>query len=165
MPDDTNANANSASMRRSAFVSHGFESLCLKLLMALSILIALTAIFSNEHFPPFEEQTPKLLNWPIVDLDAMQGTPWFAAYKWINRAEGLAWMLFAVLSCWRFLRFHKSAVEPLYAMAFLLFGISDFIEAIRYPAWLGIWKLYNLLVLLYCRSYLLRVHYIESKVY
>ena len=86
-------------------------------------------------------------------------------YKWFNRAEGLAWFIFAGLSSLRFGQSHRCALEPIYAMAFFFFGLSDWIEAVQYPAWLGVWKLYNLIVLLYCRSYLLRVHYVDSRVY
>lgn len=149
----------------SALVSARFEALCLRLLAGLSIPLAVAAIFCNEFFPLFLPQVSRLLEGPIVDLDSLPESFWRPAYQWVNRAEGLIWLILAGLVYRRFAKSQKSEVEPLYALAFLLFGISDFIEAVEYPAWLGIWKVENLLVLLYCRSYLLRVHYVDSKVY
>jgi hypothetical protein len=56
-------------------------------------------------------------------------------------------------------------LEVAYAMAFGLFGVTDFIEAWRLTSWL-IWaKLVNLMVLLLLRRTVLRRFYPQCRLY
>lgn len=86
-------------------------------------------------------------------------------YHWFNVAEGLAWCVVAVLAMRRFLAYRKSRLEIVYALAFVTFGLSDFIEAHRLTTWLIFLKGVNLLLLFILRSYLLRRYYPNSKTY
>lgn len=83
-----------------------------------------------------------------------------------NLVEGACWLVFAVLVVRRCCRFRKSMrLELSYAAAFVLFGISDFIQAYQLTSWLLIWKLFNLIVLLVLRHRTIRELYPESKVF
>ena len=83
-----------------------------------------------------------------------------------NLLEGFCWQVFAVLVCLRYWRFRKSKpLELSYAAAFVLFGISDFIQAYRLTSWLLVWKLINLALLLVLRHRTIRNLYPGSKVF
>ena len=80
--------------------------------------------------------------------------------------EGFCWLVFAGLVVRRYWRLRKSMrLELSYATAFLLFGVSDFIQAFRLTSWLLVWKLINLIVLLVLRHRTIRSLYPESKVF
>ncbi|HET6879165.1 MAG TPA: hypothetical protein VFI31_03355 [Pirellulales bacterium] len=86
-------------------------------------------------------------------------------YHWFNLAEGVAWCLVAGLVVRRFARQRKSKLEIIYALAFLTFGVSDFVEAQALTTWLILAKGLNLAVLFALRRHLLRRHYPASKTY
>src|SRR5262249_4980434 len=88
-----------------------------------------------------------------------------AVYHWFNLFEGLAWCLVAGLVLRRFLRYRKSPLEIIYALAFVTFGLSDFVEAHALTSWLIIAKGANLVILFALRRHLLRSYYPESKTY
>lgn len=84
----------------------------------------------------------------------------------LNLIEGVSWFVFAGLVFRRFRRSRKSGrLELSYAFAFLLFGLSDFIQAYRLTSWLLVWKLVNLIVLLALRRVVIKKHYPESKLF
>lgn len=83
-----------------------------------------------------------------------------------NLFEGVSWLVFAGLVIRRYFRSRKSrALEFSYATSFVLFGISDFIQAYRLTSWLLVWKLVNLIVLLALRRVVMARHYPESKLF
>ena len=91
---------------------------------------------------------------------------------WVERAthgfnlfEGCAWTAFAALVLARWARHRRSRVEPVYALAFLTFGLTDFREAYALDSWLIAAKLVNLIVLYALRRYVVRNCYPESRVY
>lgn len=81
------------------------------------------------------------------------------AGHYFNYVEALAWFLFAGFVFFRWLRHRHSFVEILYALGFVTFGISDWIESERLTSWLLWWKGANLGMLLWLR------HTIKSKWY
>lgn len=84
-------------------------------------------------------------------------------FNWI---EGVSWFVLAGLVVRRFRRSRKSRrLELSYAFAFLLFGLSDFVQAYRLTSWLLVWKLINLIVLLVLRRVVMKKHYPESKLF
>ena len=58
-----------------------------------------------------------------------------------------------------------STVEPVYALAFFTFGLTDFREAYALDSWLIAIKLANLVALFALRRYVLRQCYPESRLY
>ncbi|WP_337176647.1 hypothetical protein [Paludisphaera sp.] len=62
-----------------------------------------------------------------------------------NLFEGAAWVVFAGLVLTRWARHRRSRVEPVYALAFLTFGLTDFREAYALDSWLIAVKLVNLI--------------------
>ena len=84
-------------------------------------------------------------------------------YHWFNLLEGVAWIVIASLVLRRYVRHRHSMLEPLYALAFFAFGLSDFVEAYRLSTWLILSKGMILFTLLLLRHYLLRRYYPKSK--
>lgn len=82
-----------------------------------------------------------------------------------NFVEAAAWFVFAVLVLSRWGRHHKSGLELWYALTFVLFGISDLVEAQHLTSWLLWWKGANLVALFWLRRTVLRQHYPESRLF
>lgn len=82
-----------------------------------------------------------------------------------NLFEGCAWTVFAALALARWARRRRSRVEPVYALAFLTFGATDFREAYALDSWLIAVKLVNLIALFALRRHVIRSFYPESRVY
>ena len=70
-----------------------------------------------------------------------------------NLVEGVVWCVFSVLVFSRHLRFRRSYGEFLYGIAFLSFGVTDFIEANTLASWLIWLKVMNLLALWKLRAH------------
>ena len=87
------------------------------------------------------------------------------AYHYFNLVEGAVWMIFAGLVIGRFARHRKSFLELFYAVAFLSFGVTDFVESYRLTSGLLLMKGANLAILLWLRAEVIRRFYPESKVY
>ena len=87
------------------------------------------------------------------------------AYHRLNLAEGCVWLVFAGLVLGRYLRHRHSPLELLYALAFALFGISDFREAFALQGWLILAKGLNLGLLLRLRHVVIRRYYPASRIY
>lgn len=91
---------------------------------------------------------------------------WFTAiYHWFNIAEGCAWVACSGLALRRFLAHRKSRSEITYAIAFLTFGITDFVEAWEKSSWLIWLKLFNLIVLLQHRRSIMSRYYPTAQLY
>lgn len=84
---------------------------------------------------------------------------------WFNLFEGTAWWGFGGLVLRRFLRYRKSPLELVYAAAFVIFGLTDFVESYALTSWLIHVKLLNLVALWRLRRLVMRRHYPESRVF
>ena len=73
--------------------------------------------------------------------------------------------MFGGLVLARYLRWRRSSIEAGYALAFVSFGLTDFVEAYALSSWL-IWvKLANLIVLARLRAIVIRLYYPTSRLY
>ena len=88
-----------------------------------------------------------------------------AVYHYLNLAEGCVWVVLGGLVLVRYFKHRRSAIEPLYALAFVLFGASDFREAYALQSWLILAKGVNLAALLWLRHIVIRRFYPTSRVY
>ncbi|XAM00899.1 hypothetical protein OT109_05835 [Phycisphaeraceae bacterium D3-23] len=89
-------------------------------------------------------------------------------YRGINLVEGVFWLGFALLVCLRRAKQpagQRSRIEIVYALAFVVFALTDFREAVALQSWLIWLKLVNLIVLLVLRHRVIRSLYPESKLY
>lgn len=89
--------------------------------------------------------------------------PYSPAYHWFNLFEGAAWTVCAAIVFGRHLRYRHSLLEVWYALAFLAFGITDFIEAQQQASWLLWIKGVNLAVLVWLRRTVIRRFYPTRK--
>ncbi len=87
------------------------------------------------------------------------------ACRGFNFVEAAAWFVFAGLVARRWWHLHRSRLELVYALAFVLFGVSDLIEAWRLTSWLLWWKGANLAALFWLRRTVLRQHYPEARLF
>ena len=93
-------------------------------------------------------------------------TPWVEIpYHVFNLFEGTVWVVLSGLVLLRFLKSRHSTVEVVYALAFFVFGLTDFREAYALQSWLIWLKLANLLALLWLRAFVIKRYYPESKLY
>lgn len=89
-------------------------------------------------------------------------------YRGINLVEGLFWVGFAAAVLRRRARQPKEKrgrIELAYALAFLVFGLTDFREAVALQSWLVWVKLVNLIVLLWLRRRVMTTLYPGSRVF
>jgi hypothetical protein len=86
-------------------------------------------------------------------------------YRGMNLAEGVVWLVLAVLVLVRWGRRRHSPWECAYAALFATFGLSDFIEAGQLTTWLILAKLANLIGLLWMRAIVLGRYYPASRTY
>lgn len=107
----------------------------------------------------------ELFNQPWWTYDAESVTGWGLAYRWFNIGEAAVWLVFAVLVARRWQRFRQSSVEPLYALAFTSFGLTDVREASVMSAALLLAKGVNLAALLWLRAHVMRRWYPGSRLY
>ena len=84
---------------------------------------------------------------------------------YFNLFEAAAWFVFAILVFRRWLRYRRSRTEIAYMIAFLLFGVSDVIEAWRLTSWLLWWKALNLIILFLLRRSIIRRCYPDQQVF
>jgi hypothetical protein len=84
---------------------------------------------------------------------------------WFNLFEGCAWVVFAALVLFRYLRFHRSRIEVVYAVTYVLFGLTDFREAYSLQSWLLWLKLVILIALFWLRRSVMRRFYPASRIY
>ncbi len=87
------------------------------------------------------------------------------AYHYLNLAEGCIWLVLGGLVLARYLRHRRSPLELAYALAFALFGASDFREAFALQSWLIAAKGLNLAALVWLRHVVLGRFYPASRVY
>lgn len=86
-------------------------------------------------------------------------------YHWFNIAEGIAWLVFALLVLRRYSVYRKSRLEIAYALAFALFGLSDFREAYVVQSWLMLGKGAVLAAILWLRWIIISRYYPESRTF
>ncbi len=84
---------------------------------------------------------------------------------YFNLCEATAWFIFAMLVFRRWLRYRRSSTEIAYLIAFLLFGVSDIIEAWKLTSWLLWWKVLNLAILLLLRRTIICRYYPDQRLF
>lgn len=85
-------------------------------------------------------------------------------YHWFNLAESAAWFIFGGMVVRRYSTWRRSSLELFYAMAFVVFGITDAVEAWQQSTALILFKLINLVVLFTLRRRVMR-SYPEAKLF
>lgn len=86
-------------------------------------------------------------------------------YHAFNLAEGTCWLVLAGLVLRRSLMNRRTPAELSYALAFVAFGLTDFVEAFALNSWLLWLKGITLAVLLRLRRLVIDRHYPGSKLY
>ncbi len=86
-------------------------------------------------------------------------------YHGFNLVEGAVWVSLGALTLRRFWRFRKAWLEVWYALTFVLFGLSDFVEAYALQPWLISAKLLILIALVTLRWQVLGRYYPECKTF
>lgn len=119
------------------------------------------------------------MDWPDTLIDGLWRHTWWSfagsqdpvhawVYRSINLIEGLFWIGFCVAVWVRRQRQpvdRRRPIEHWYALAFFVFALTDFREAVALQSWL-IWiKLINLFVLLWLRKRVMTTLYPDSKVF
>ncbi|HEY4262072.1 MAG TPA: hypothetical protein VGM98_18020 [Schlesneria sp.] len=87
------------------------------------------------------------------------------ACREFNFVEAGSWFVFALLVLARWYRQRHSSLELWYSLAFVLFGISDLIEAWVLTSWLLWWKVINLVALFLLRRHVMRKFYPDAKLF
>lgn len=87
------------------------------------------------------------------------------ACRSFNVIEAVAWFVFAGLVLHRWNRRRQSSLELWYALAFVLFGVSDVIETWSLTSWLLWWKAVNLLALFALRRTIMRRFHPQARVF
>lgn len=78
---------------------------------------------------------------------------WSYLYRNFNIVEGFFWIGFATVVLRRYLQHRKSNLEVLYAAVFLIFGLTDFVEAYEMSAPLLLAKAVIVVALFSLRSF------------
>ncbi len=86
-------------------------------------------------------------------------------YHVFNLFEGVAWVVFAALVLVRRARNGRTRLELWYALAFFMFGLTDFREAYALSSWLVWVKLVNLILLARLRRQVIQRLYPLSTLY
>ena len=97
--------------------------------------------------------------------DAAEAVPADAVYHCFNLFEAAAWFAFAGLVLFRYAKHRHSLLEPVYALAFLGFALTDVQEAWTLTSWLIWLKGANLAALLGLRFYVIKHFYPGSKLF
>lgn len=97
-----------------------------------------------------------LLSDPWWVYDPRTAGAWDHLYRGFNLFEGVAWLVFATLVLLRYQRRGQSGIEILYAVTFLLFGLTDFREAYVQSAALVLVKAVILILLWRLRAHVLK---------
>ena len=84
---------------------------------------------------------------------------------YFNLIEAAVWFVFAILVFRRWLKCRRSSLEIAYAFAFLVFGVSDVIEAWKLTSWLLWWKAVNLIILFLLRRTIIRRYYPDQRLF
>lgn len=87
------------------------------------------------------------------------------AYRWFNLFEAAAWFTFAALVAGRWFKHRHSRLEIAYAVAFVVFGLTDVMEAWQQSLPLLALKGLVLGVLLTLRATVRRKWYRDSRLY
>lgn len=106
----------------------------------------------------------ELLTTPWWVYDPKTTGSWGLVYRWFNLWEGATWLVFAALVLCRWWMHRRSRLEIAYGLAFLLFGLTDFVEAYQQSAALVLIKC-AILLPLPLRHRTLTQYYPRSRVY
>lgn len=87
------------------------------------------------------------------------------AYRGFNVIEGALWLVLAALVWYRYAVHRKSLLEIAYSLAFVAFGLTDFLEARALCSWLIWLKGGVLITLLLLRRIVIRRYYPASRTY
>jgi hypothetical protein len=142
-------------------ISKKFEWICKILFLVSVFLVGVMFLF------------PEIMPLDMSELMSLELSHWqdysftnvYFYIQWFNVIEALTWFSIAFLIVKRFKSQGQSAFEILYAVCFLIFGLTDCFEAWSFHNWLILFKWFNLLAVLYFRSLVLRKWYQNSKVY
>ncbi len=99
---------------------------------------------------------------PWWTFDQQVASFWGHLYRGFNIFEGIVWVVFALVVFWRYLRRGQSFWEIVYAIAFLLFGLTDFREASTISAPLVLVKGIILILLLRLRHFVIKNCYTNA---
>lgn len=102
-------------------------------------------------------------SWDRPDKTPLSGIDY--ACRLFNFVEAGAWFTFSALVLLRWSRNRRSHVELWYVLAFILFGVSDAIEAWALTSWLLWWKAINLAWLFQLRRKVMQQFYPSAKVF
>lgn len=87
-----------------------------------------------------------------------------AGYHWINVAEAVAWFVIAAVVVRRMRRQHKAVRwEAVYALLFIVFGVSDLWESRVVPVWLVAAKGLIFAGIVAVRHVLVKRYYVGAK--
>ena len=89
-----------------------------------------------------------LITYPLIDTASPSLGRYRVVYISFNVAEAAAWFAIAVFVCYRYMRHRKTWYELLYALSFVLFGVTDLIETHSTTVWLLGFKAACLLAIL-----------------
>ena len=106
----------------------------------------------------------KFFSSKLIEYDYTAGGFIPVFYYRFNLVEAIAWFTIGGYVFIRFMRNRKSFYEIVYAVLFILFGITDIRELRNLPVWLLALKAIILSGLLIVRFYLKRNHYENLKV-
>ena len=146
-------------------VSQRSELICKWAIVASFLILASMLVKPEWYINTFSISSHSLFEHDIVRIHSLSIASFRLVYQWINGLEGAAWVTLGLLVLRRGNWLNSTTIERCYFAAFLLFGISDFIEMNAYPIWLGVWKVINVFVLLWLRSLVIRTKYPDSTVY
>ncbi len=81
--------------------------------------------------------------------------PWYVGFNWI---EACCWFAFAAFILIRHLRFRRTWFEPMYALSFLVFGLTDVVETGGLTVLLLLLKMMCVIALIALRHLVIQHH-------
>lgn len=101
-----------------------------------------------------------VLTTELIRVDIAEAPVFAMCYGGFNVIEGLIWTGIAGIVALRWMLHRKSGFELWYAFLFLIFGVSDVVEAFGLTVWLLLAKGVILGLLLYARMVIRREFYV-----
>lgn len=105
----------------------------------------------------------EILHYKLVDINYSEIGVLQVFYFGFNAIEALAWLLFASYVIKRWLINKQSPLEIVYAILFVVFGLTDLLELVNLPIWLLGLKIMTLACLLLMRRHLITNYYTDAK--
>lgn len=81
--------------------------------------------------------------------------PWYVGFNWF---EAVCWFAFALFVLIRHLRYRRTWFEPMYALTFVVFGLSDVIETAGLTVLLLLLKMVCVIALIALRHIVVQHH-------